>query len=133
MPKQVIEAASLTTFEVAPDGTRVRMNVEDRNGDAAAVVLPLDALNQLVMTLPVMAQHALRRRTGDESSRLVFPMGEWRLEGTDVHGPLILTLSTTDGFSVSFSLERDEADRMSGTLRCGSSASVEHRPRIARH
>ena len=132
MPKQVIEAVALTTFEVAQDGTQVRMNVENRNGDPAAVDLPLDALRQLVMTLPTMAQQALRRRTGDETSRLVFPIGQWRLESTGMQDQLILTLSTPDGFSVSFALPADEASRMSGTLRDGSS-DANDQPKTTRH
>ena len=93
-----IEAEALTTFEVTSDGSRVRVNVQALDGSAAALVLPTTCLQQLVMTLPDMAQRALRRQDNDESLRLVFPVGHWRLEQATSPGHLMLTLLTTDGF-----------------------------------
>jgi hypothetical protein len=53
-----IEASALTTFQVDPDGAHVRLHVRDRSGSPASVVLPIDCLNQLMMTLPAMVQTA---------------------------------------------------------------------------
>jgi len=68
------------------------------------------------MTLPDMAQRALRRQDNDESLRLVFPVGHWRLEQATSPGHLMLTLLTTDGFSVCFALRHDEADELGAAL-----------------
>ena len=75
MAAREIEAAALTTFEVVPDGTRVRLNVEDADGQPATLVLPTACLQQLVMTLPAMVQRALQRRHRDETLKASFRSG----------------------------------------------------------
>jgi hypothetical protein len=95
----------LTTCEVAPDGGAVRLNFEDVAGRPAAFTLPRICLQQLVMTLPVLLSKSLKAQHGDESLRLVFPLDNWRLEAAAGTKRLILTLTTPDGFEVTFSLE----------------------------
>jgi hypothetical protein len=101
-----IDAAALTTFEVAPDGSHVRLNVRDRAGQPASLVLPAASVNQLLMTLPRVAQTALRRSHGDDSLRFVHPLESFVLElgEIDANGrqQIILTMKTGGGFSVSF-------------------------------
>lgn len=106
-----IDAAALTTFEVDPDGARVRLNVRDRNGGPAALVLPAEALSQLLMTLPSIIGQALRNGRRDESLRVVYPLERYRLELGEVSSEgvrqLILTLETAGGFAVSFAASAD--------------------------
>jgi hypothetical protein len=48
---------------------------------------------------------ALKRRTGLESARYVFHVGDWSIESTEEeHDCLILTLVTVDGFEVSLAI-----------------------------
>jgi hypothetical protein len=54
------------------------------------------------MTLPGLLSKALKARCGNESSRYVFPLGEWLLEGAADGRTVIVTLKTVDGFEVSF-------------------------------
>jgi hypothetical protein len=114
---KVIEAETLTTFEVAQDGARVRFNCKDADGGAVCLSLPVDSMMQMVMTLPRIARQALRRHHGDDSLRLVYPAGSWLIEG-DIAQPetLIVTLSTVDGFEVSFSIDPPKLRAMEDTL-----------------
>jgi hypothetical protein len=58
------------------------------------------------MTLPRMLSKALQRRTQGQSSRYVFSLGRWSIETSDENGS-ILTMSTPDGFQVSFAIPFD--------------------------
>lgn len=105
-PVKQIEAAALTTFEVDPDGARVRLNVLDCNGSPAALVLPVEALNELLMTIPRMITLALQKGHEDESLRVAYPLEQFSLElaheGRDGLQQFMLTLETKGGFAVSF-------------------------------
>jgi hypothetical protein len=98
-----IDVASLTTCEVAPDGSFVRLNFEDALGRPATLRLTSTRVQQLVMTLPHLLSQALQAQSGDRSLRAVFPLGDWRLEAAGSKD-LILTMTTPDGFEVAFSL-----------------------------
>jgi DNA polymerase III sliding clamp (beta) subunit (PCNA family) len=101
-----IEGRHLTAFDVAPDGKRFRLNFTDDQGRPAAITLPTECLNDLLMTLPRIVSRALHARYRDSSLRVVFPAEEWRLEGSDDHR-LILTIGTSGGFEASFLVERE--------------------------
>jgi hypothetical protein len=111
-----IKVAALTTFEVAPDGTTLRMGVIDSDGKPACVVIPSTCLNRLLMTLPDMMHRSLQARFNDDSLRVVFPAEKWRLERTAFADQFILTLATSGGFEASFGFDdlglRDLADAL---------------------
>jgi hypothetical protein len=106
-----VDAARLTTFEVDVDGAGVSLHLLDRDGSPVTVALPFSSLGQLLMTLPTMIGIALRRSSGDDSHRLVYPIERCRLELGEVNGEglsqFILSLETKDGFSVSFALSAE--------------------------
>lgn len=106
MMAREIHASALTTFDIAPDGAKVRLHVRDGAGLPATLVLPTDCLSQLLMTLPRMVQAALRASHGDASLRLVHPLAGFRFEAGEADAAgrqqFILTLETGDGFSVAF-------------------------------
>lgn len=112
----------LTTWSVSPDGTRARLGFADGDGDPCRVELPVEAVSGLLMTLPAVLQAALHRR-GDTSARIVQPLGTWRLEEAAEPDMLILTLQTSDGFSVAFALAPGELAAMADAVQ-------DHRPRI---
>ena len=101
-----IEAAALTTLEVAPDGGRFKMNVLDQDGELASVSLPTQCINALLMTLPDVLQRALRTQFRDSSLRLVYQVGRTRIEKAAGKEAVIFTLTTPDGFEVSFEYSR---------------------------
>jgi hypothetical protein len=107
----------LTTFELAPDGSRFCMNVADESGQSRGLSLPSECLVQLIMTLPEMASQALRMRYRDNSLRVVFPLGAMRVEAAHIDETTILTLATEDGFAVSFGLTANDLKRLENTAR----------------
>jgi hypothetical protein len=100
----IINGKMLTTFEVASDGSTISINVIDQNSGPGSLVLPVECFQQMMMTLPEMLQQALKRKYRDPSLRITYPVSGWRLEASTDPSNLILTLSTGDGFSVSFTL-----------------------------
>ncbi len=57
-----------------------RAGILHRQGRPAAVILPAQCLNQLLMTVPRMIETALRNSQGDKSLRYVHPMESFTLE-----------------------------------------------------
>jgi hypothetical protein len=107
-----IDGKELTTYQVAPDGSTFRLNFNDLEGRAAALTLPVEALNTLVMTMPQIARQAMKAKYRDDTIRLVYPIGDWRIEAAAGDTRLILTLRTPDGFEVSFAASRDDLAAM---------------------
>ena len=111
-----IKIAALTTFEVAPDGTTLRMGVINSEGNPASVVIPSTCLNRLLMTLPDMMHRSLQARFRDDSLRVVFPADTWRLERSAPGGQFILTLATSGGFAASFGFDDTGLRDLAGAL-----------------
>src|SRR5260370_30939895 len=66
----------LTTFNIAADGTRFRMNFISGDGDHACLSLPTECLTELIMTLPRMMRQAPPARHHEENLRPVYPAGQ---------------------------------------------------------
>ena len=107
-PPVTIDGKRLTSFDVAPDGSLFRLNLIDAEDKAVSVALPTGCLNELLMTLPRIITQAMHAKYGDNSMRLVYALGDWRLETAAGDERLILTLRTTDGFDVAFA-DQDRA------------------------
>jgi hypothetical protein len=101
-----IVSQSLTTCEVAPDGDTVVLGFTDSQGTSARIRLPLSQIGALAMTLPDLINKALQSRYGDHTLRYAYPLASWTVERSSDPGTGMMTLSTTDGFSVCFSMER---------------------------
>jgi len=63
----IIRGHQFTTFEVAPDGESVSLNVLDERAQPASLVLPSECLNALLMTLPDIVRRTLMLRFRDRS------------------------------------------------------------------
>ena len=107
-----ITSQALTTCEVAPDGREISLGFVDSSGKRAAVKLPVEQVGALVMTLPTLIEKALRKRFGDDSLRYTYPLGSWTFEQSPDPYTSIVTLRTTDGFGVCFSLQRQQQDEL---------------------
>lgn len=108
-----IVGKELTICQVAPDGHAVRLCLKDVDEQHVGLVLPSHCAYQLMMTLPHLIGIAVSAQGGGEDARLVFPLSDWKIElSAEGHG-LILTLSTSDGFQVSFGLEAGTIREMS--------------------
>lgn len=120
MSTEIIGRA-LTTSQVAPDGSVVRLGIEDIEGRPAAVILPSSCILQLLMTLPHLISMALKGKFNDESLRLVFPLADWDIEVAAGGQGLILNLKTPDGFAVAFSVDAYTIEQMHCCAEAGCS------------
>lgn len=110
-PASEIEIQALRTYEVAPDGSGVRMNVIDAVGKPASVIVPIDCLRALALTMPKMVSDAVSGGRGDPAVRVVHSVGSWYLERGNDGSTLLLTIETGDSLQISFALT--EADLVS--------------------
>ena len=101
---ECIRGKQLTKFDVAPDGESVSIRLIDEEARPASLVLPSDCLNSLMMTLPAIVRRSLHLRFGDRSMRVVYPVGSWEVEQSQVPGTIVVTFRTPDGFEISFGL-----------------------------
>ncbi len=120
-----LRVSRLTAFSVAADGDSASIGFAEDSGEASSLVLPTSCIHALIMTLPEIAQQALRRRTGDQNLRLVFPVANWALERVVGNDRLILTLSTPDEFRVSFTVSREVLDHIAATALANEAAATE--------
>lgn len=110
-----IHGSRLTTCCVTSDGKTICLDLLDSSGDPISLHLPFDQARALTMTLPRLLTAALKARTGNDTARHVFSLGSWRLEAaTDLQ--LIITLSTTDGFAVSFCAQSQDCYQLARAL-----------------
>jgi hypothetical protein len=105
---QDIIAQELTVFDITGDGSRFRMSFRCGGGEQGSLSLPTECLSELIMTLPRMVTQALRARHGDDSLRLVYAADNVRVEQSSDAKTAIVTLTTPDGFEVSFGLTEQQ-------------------------
>jgi hypothetical protein len=103
-----IDTQSLTTCEVAADGGAVSLGFVDATGNPATIRLSLNQLGALAMTLPGLIDKALQTRFGDQSLRYAYPLESWAVEQSSNPTQGMVTLRTVDGFSVCFSIPRQQ-------------------------
>jgi hypothetical protein len=112
-----IKSAKLTTCDVTHDGEVIRLNLVDSAGNPVSVRLPFEQAGALTTTLPGLLTRALAARYCNESSRYVFLLSEWLLEGVADGHTLIVTLKTTDGFEVSFAAPLDRCRSLASDIK----------------
>src|SRR5262245_37400112 len=105
-----LQVKSLTTFEVAPDGSMVKLNLLDAEGRPVSLLVPFALVRVLAMSMPKIAQQALRQAVGggDDRVRLVHEVADWKIERAENPEYAILTFAAPDLFEVSFAI-RDSA------------------------
>ncbi|MBR0696933.1 hypothetical protein [Bradyrhizobium lablabi] len=111
-----IETQELTTCEVAPDGRAISLGFVDSNGEPATIRLSVNQVGALVMTLPGLISKALQTRFGDRSLRYAYPLDSWMIEQSTDPAQGMMTLTTTDGFSVCFSIPRTQQSELGEAL-----------------
>src|ERR1700688_5283546 len=107
-----IETQALTTCEVAADGGAVSLGFVDSAGAPATIRLSLNQVGALAMTLPGLIDKALQARFGDQSLRYAYPLASWRVEQSSDPTQTMVTLRTVDGFSVCFSIPRQQQSEL---------------------
>jgi len=110
-----IETQSLTSCEVAADGA-ISLGFVDSTGNPATIKLSLNQVGALAMTLPGLIDKALQIRFGDQSLRYAYPLASWAIEASSDPGQGMVTLRTVDGFSVCFSIPRQQQSELGEAL-----------------
>ena len=112
----MVEIQELTTYEVAPDGSSIRMNFVDVDGQKASIIVPMQNLQELAFTIPKMVSEALQAAYGNPALRLVHKVDLWKVERGDDGKSVILTFSTPDRFQMSFAVEEKELASMAESV-----------------
>jgi hypothetical protein len=68
------------------------------------------------MTLPGLIDKALQARYGDASLRYAYPLASWAVEQSSDPTQGMLTFRTVDGFSVCFSIPREQQSELGEAL-----------------
>src|SRR5580704_16957796 len=111
-----IDTQALTTCEVAADGGAISLGFVDSDGKPATIRLSLNQVGALAMTLPGLIDKALQTRFGDQSLRYAYPLASWKVEQSSDPTQGMVTLRTVDGFSVCFSIPRDQQSELGEAL-----------------
>lgn len=119
-------SSQLTTCSVVKDGSAIRLEFLDGDGQPVAVEFPFDQAQSIVMTLPQMLAKALQRRTRSPSSRYAFSLGRWSIESSEEKNSSIVTLATDDGFQVSFAIPFEACRAIGWALGREGRAASEH-------
>ena len=119
-----IDTQSLTTCEVAADGGAVSLGFVDSAGNPATIRLSLNQVGALAMTLPGLIDKALQTRFGDRSLRYAYPLESWVVEQSSDPAQGMVTLKTVDGFSVCFSIPRQQQNELGEALVAQPAATV---------
>jgi hypothetical protein len=121
---RTITSSQLTTCSLVKEGRAIRLEFLDSEEQRVAVEFPFDQAESIVMTLPQMLSKALQQHTRSPSSRYVFTLGRWSIERCDEKS-LIVTMSTVDGFQVSFAIPFDACRALAWAIRQGGSSAAE--------
>ncbi len=111
-----IESQSLTTCEVTADGGAISLGFVNSAGKPATIRLSLNQVGALAMTLPGLIDKALQKRFGDRSLRYAYPLASWAVEQSSDPTQGMVTLRTVDGFSVCFSIPRQQQSELGEAL-----------------
>src|ERR1700687_123239 len=123
-----IETQLLTTCEVAADGDAISLGFIDSTGRPATIRLSLNQVGALAMTLPGLIDKALQTRFGDQSLRYAYPLASWEVEQSTDPTQGMMTLRTVDGFSVCFSIPRQQQSELGEALVAQPVSDVTLRP-----
>jgi hypothetical protein len=121
-----IDSQALTTWQVTNDGEEISLSLVDTTGNPATIRLSLDQVGALAMTLPGLIDKALQARFRDQSLRYAYPLGSWVLEQSSTTQNMI-TLRSVDGFSVCFSIPRQQQ------IELGEALLVQFAPEMTHH
>ena len=118
------DTQALTTCEVTADGGTISLGFVDSGGRPATILLSLNEVGALAMTLPGLIDKALQTRFGDQSLRYAYPLASWSVEQSSDPTQGMVTLRTVDGFSVCFSIPREQQSELGEALVAAPPAKV---------
>jgi hypothetical protein len=122
-----IDSQALTTCEVTNGGGAISLGFIDTTGNPTTIRLSLDQVGALAMTLPGLIDKALQTRFPDQSLRYTYPLASWALEQSTDPTQNMITLRTVDGFSVCFSIPRQQQ------IELGKALVAQLAPKVTLH
>lgn len=117
---KTVTVTNFTACEVSGDGRWICLSYCDGSGTTQELHISAEQAGSLAMTLPRLLSAALKARTQDPSLRFVFPLAECDLEAAAGSSNRILSLRTTDGFEVSFSISQEALAHISQLIDLGA-------------
>ncbi len=121
----IIDCIELTTCEAADDGEMIRLGLVDASGNPVSLRVPFEHAELMAMTLPRLLTRAVKAQTGEDNARYVFPLGQWFLEAVKDRYSFVLTLTTPDGFEVSFRIPVETCHALGWTLHHEAAEAIE--------
>jgi len=121
-----IETLSLTCCDVDQGGEVISLGFIDTKGRPETILLSVKQVGALAMTLPGLIGRALQTRFGDDTLRYAYPLESWALEQSSDPTQGMITLRTTDGFSVCFSILREQQSQL------GEALVAKYEPKVMR-
>jgi len=121
-----IDTQLLTCCEIAPGGDTISLGFVDSKGEPRTISLSLNQVGALAMTLPSLIGKALQTRYGDQSLRYAYPLESWVVEQSTDPSQAMVTLRTTDGFAVCFSVLREQQNQL------GEALTAQYEPKTIR-
>lgn len=115
---------ALTTCEIASDGASISLGYTDASGAPASLTLEIGQAGALAMTLPQLIEEAMRKRFQDQTLRYTYPLGSWNLEQASDQSTGIMTLRTSDGFSVRFAIQANQQNDLAEALTSVASSPL---------
>jgi hypothetical protein len=102
-----LDIRDLLRFEASADGTSASLIAVERHGELIALNFTVTCLSQLMLTLPKMIDAVVQQRGNHPGLRVVYPLDMLRVELAGDR-TRILTLSTPDGFAISFTASAEK-------------------------
>lgn len=112
-----IEATRLTRVDIAEDGRRLCLQLQDQSGRSAAVSLPIDCLNTVLAAVPRQFEQSLVQRSAPAHR-----VDTWSLELTSDPQTLRLTLHMPDGVAAAFEIRSWQIEGMATLVRWANPA-----------
>jgi hypothetical protein len=118
-----IDARGLTGCSVVEGGERISLGMVDEKGEALELKVSASDACAIAMTLPTLLNLSMKEKFRDESLRYVFPLDDWKIETASDGKQIIVTLTTGQGYEVSFASPPDACRLLGSAL----AAPLEHR------
>lgn len=97
-----IDARQLTQCRVVEGGDEISLGLIAGNGEAVELKVSASDACAMAMTLPRLLKASIKEKYRDNSLRYVFPLDGWQVETASDGKQVIVTLTTGNGFEVSF-------------------------------
>lgn len=111
-----IEARGLRNCSVMEGGERISLGMVDENGQPLELKVSASDACAIAMTLPRLLNLSMKEKFRDDSVRYVFPLDDWKVETTSDGKQVIVTLTTGQGYEVSFASPPDTCRLLGSAL-----------------